>query len=518
MLSLPQETLTDIIVLSTKNGQMLFWNEFQPLQVCKELRSKTIIIYNSNYYWYSRYKLFMCTEAQLDWCDNWTLLRQHSNIFQYGPTFKKAARRNHNSIVKLILKSNFEYEYYNFNSLVITCLKNNNPNLAKYLLDHTRTPASNKMLSISCSKGYIDCVNMLLNYKYINPAHKDNESMRRAITYGHSDIVERLLLCPEINSSHNDDIFIVMTASGKKSEHNIIFDKLLKLGSDPSAWNNRAIINAAKIGNYYLVNLLLCDPRVNPADDSNQAIIEAAYHGHDKVVELLLTDLRVDPSAQFNEALILASYNGHYNVVDLLLKNSRVNLSSLINNPIILASQNNQYEIVELLLMDLRINPSERNNEAIRIASIKGYHKIVELLIKDSRINPSDYCNEAIILSSKAGYHKVVELLLKDKRVEDLMYKKSLHGDSPIIIASSRNRCKVVRILLKYQNINVSILNTAFENAIINLCVGVVKILLEDSRADPSIKKNYYIRMAARRGYHAIVKILLKDTRVETII
>ena len=43
----------------------------------------------------------------------------------------------------------------------------------------------------------------------------------------------------------------------------------------------------------------------------------------------------------------------------------------------------------------------------------------------------------------------------------------------------------------------------------------VVKLLLQDSRVDPSNDNNSAIRHASRNGYHKVVKLLLQDPRVK---
>ncbi|KAJ3307977.1 hypothetical protein HDU76_004202 [Blyttiomyces sp. JEL0837] len=45
--------------------------------------------------------------------------------------------------------------------------------------------------------------------------------------------------------------------------------------------------------------------------------------------------------------------------------------------------------------------------------------------------------------------------------------------------------------------------------------VGLVKVLLEVTRLDPSFEDNYLIKIALARGFHDIVKLLLKDERVD---
>ena len=64
---------------------------------------------------------------------------------------------------------------------------------------------------------------------------------------------------------------------------------------DPSLNDNEAIKVAAELGHMNIVEILIKDTRVNPADWNNAAIRWAAENGHTDTVSVLLNDNRVDP-------------------------------------------------------------------------------------------------------------------------------------------------------------------------------------------------------------------------------
>ena len=109
---------------------------------------------------------------------------------------------------------------------------------------------------------------------------------------------------------------------------------------DPSVGNNQAIRYASHYGHTNVVKLLLLDPRVDPTIDNNFSVSWASRYGHDKVVRLLLSDHRVDPSVNDNYPIRLASEKGHSTVVELVLLDPRVDPSVIDNYPIRLASEN----------------------------------------------------------------------------------------------------------------------------------------------------------------------------------
>lgn len=57
-------------------------------------------------------------------------------------------------------------------------------------------------------------------------------------------------------------------------------------------------------GHLNVVELLMKDTRVNPADQRNEAIILASMKGHLAIVKRLMEDVRVDPSDQDNTPIL----------------------------------------------------------------------------------------------------------------------------------------------------------------------------------------------------------------------
>ena len=74
---------------------------------------------------------------------------------------------------------------------------------------------------------------------------------------------------------------------------------------DPSILNNKAIIEASENGHHQVVNALLADPRVDPSAQNNQAIIKASENGHHQVVNVLLTDPRVVIPDEYKDKIVL---------------------------------------------------------------------------------------------------------------------------------------------------------------------------------------------------------------------
>jgi len=150
---------------------------------------------------------------------------------------------------------------------------------------------------------------------------------------------------------------------------------------DPSLNDNEAIKVAAELGHMNIVEILIKDPRVNPAGQTNYAIRWAAKNGHTNTVVVLMNDTRVNPADMHNWAITLAAYSGHTNTVATLMK-------------------------------DTRVNPADQNNDAIRWAAHYGHTNTVKVLLNDNRVDPKIaiiHANETvakqIIQSKKHGYN-----------------------------------------------------------------------------------------------------------------
>jgi len=100
-----------------------------------------------------------------------------------------------------------------------------------------------------------------------------------------------------------------------------------------------------------------------------------------------------------------------------------------------------------------------------------------------------------------------VEQLLKNENADLSTY------NTAFMIAAYRNHFEIVKLILKYTNVDPS----ADDNIILRTvaCKGyleVVEILLKDKRVNPP---RFTINLAAQNGHLEIVKLLLKDKRID---
>jgi hypothetical protein len=102
----------------------------------------------------------------------------------------------------------------------------------------------------------------------------------------------------------------------------------------------------------------------DPSHQSNAPIIDASREGLKEVVELLLKDKRVYPAEKNSVAFELACLNGHLDIMKMLLNDPRVTPRSRHNNAIRYAAKKGHKEVVEFLLAGIYIGDFYRNSVA----------------------------------------------------------------------------------------------------------------------------------------------------------
>jgi hypothetical protein len=229
---------------------------------------------------------------------------------------------------------------------------NNQSKITKYLLCHNKIDVSvqdNQAFINAVTHNELDIVRMLLKSNKIDPNCRNGEAIIIATKFGYLNIVECLLNDNRVNPSLRNNQAIIdcvdtnlLIKRGKQllsfNEYfSIIYNRIKKNGNkkhlkilslllknphiDPSAQNNKIIINAVKSKNYKAVKLLLNDNRINPLDQ-NYAALECCKSI--KIMKLFLKDMRIDPCYNNNFLLINATKEGNIKMVDLLLKDPRI--------------------------------------------------------------------------------------------------------------------------------------------------------------------------------------------------
>jgi ankyrin repeat protein len=120
----------------------------------------------------------------------------------------------------------------------------------------------------------------------------------------------------------------------------------------------------------------------------------------------------------------------------------------------------------------------------------------------------------AFAVAAQHGGLRVVELLLSPKFVNSV--DAAQRNNQAIHEASRNGHLEIVKLLMNDSRVDPSGgCNIAIYDACSNGHTAVVSLLLSDKRVDPSDQHNRAIHAACQKGYAEIAKLLLRDSRTD---
>lgn len=173
----------------------------------------------------------------------------------------------------------------------------------------------------------------------------------------------------------------------------------------------------------------------------------------------------------------------------------------------------NCFEVLEIILLDSRFNTSCDLNSCCYTACELGHSETVEILLRNSKVNPFSVVKPGWVIAIKKDQDKVFEMILKDDRVNNLPpdFLKNRLLES----VSKENASKIVKVLLADSRINPSYAsNSAFYTTCVNGYVESVEAFLECERFVLSKDYSFILSASAEKGHSEVVKLLLKDGRL----
>jgi ankyrin repeat protein len=238
--------------------------------------------------------------------------------------------------------------------------------------------------------------------------------IHQAFKTGNLDAIYNILKLPYADPSFYNN-YVLATAIQRNSSK--VLSLLLEDDRiDPGMLPFNPIITSAEYGHVETLKVLLKDGRLDPGSNNNEAIKFASMANNVQVVEELLHNQRVNPNTG---AFSLAVNNGHTQVLNILIGDPRVNPAEEHNLAIRLAARNGNYDIVNILLalksrgVDPReiINGKNALDEALSIYSIPHFETAATIL-------PHVESTIAMLYQvAKMGYLLYVKLLLDDCRI-----------------------------------------------------------------------------------------------------
>ncbi|KAJ3270991.1 hypothetical protein HDV01_007141 [Terramyces sp. JEL0728] len=213
-------------------------------------------------------------------------------------------------------------------------------------------------------------------------------------------------------------------------------------------------------------------------------------------IVLLLLPITEFPLEQFvNYGYIQSSIS--------LIRNAEITMETefVMGRGLVKACEKGYNELVELLLT--KINPSFNQSEALAKACKKDQLGIVQLLLNDGRVDIHAKQNQAFI-----------NACIYSPRILPLLHVDcGFNLSEGIRMASEYGNAESVKYLIDKCNPGDND-NYAIINASKNGHLEIVKVLLKDSRVDPTVMNNLPLKLAQDNFYLDIVDLLMKDQRV----
>lgn len=416
-------------------------------------------------------------------------------------------------------------------SLVEACIEGDIAAVRKLLDEgrsvHEPTDEGESLLSLACSAGYYELVQVLLamNANVEDRGSKgDCTPLMEAASGGFDDIVQLLLqhgANVNAQSSSGNTALHYACCSGYDAgvqvliQHNADLEHQNENGHTP-------LMEAASGGHVKVAKLLLengAGINTHSSEFKESALTLACYKGHVDMVFFLL-EQGADQEHKTDEmhtALMEASMDGHVEVARLLLDHgAQVNMpADSFESPLTLAACGSHVELAELLI-EHGANLEEVNDEGytpLMEAGREGYLPMVALLIENgANINAQteETQETAFTLACCGGFQEVVSYLLEcGADIE-------LGASTPLMEAATEGHVDLVRYLLeKGANVNATTAtaDSALTYAGENGHTDVVEVLIEHG-ADIEHKSEggrTPLMKAARAGHLCTVEYLISQ-------
>ncbi|KAJ3327296.1 hypothetical protein HDU76_012042 [Blyttiomyces sp. JEL0837] len=273
-----------------------------------------------------------------------------------------AAAKGSIDIIKFVLEMN---NFYSINQYI------------SYALDH------------ALENNHIDIFNMLSSIPGANPEWHKNSHLASACSAGYLNIVKMILDMDDVDAAECEEVVneaFQLACKGDSDAEGVVKVVLDVNGVDPTAFDNQAIRNAAKRGNYKVVKVLSTVNGIDGGANDNEAIKKACKSGYVMAAKVLLGMESVDPSANDNEALLTTIRRRETKIVKLLVSCDRFDPAANDNEALILAvnswSRKDRYiQLLKALVGAKGVDPISRDCQAIRSAVDNGWVNGLKVLL-----------------------------------------------------------------------------------------------------------------------------------------
>lgn len=358
----------------------------------------------------------------------------------------------------------------------------------QWLIEKGADVPTNVLLIKASEKGQLEVVNWAL------PRVTDQDVLDDALIASaysnHPDVFNRLLEVGA-NPLAKDNRAIILSTSNKNP---IVFNRLRELGADPKAQGGQALRVA--IRSYWPETVYrLLEMGLDPSANNNQAILDLIeYSWCNRNIDVVkLAIMKRAPNADLGNVLMVASTKGIASIVKFLLEVQSTYADPMTLNWALYQSAINGYhEVVDLLLV-AGADASFQNNRILLEMASTHHDAVVDRLL---RAGVSDPDNKALIIAVKEACPGVVRLLLQLRTTPLPLY------DSLLMKAVKRivNRDKVPKWFKCGERSMLYIIGVNY--------MEVVELLIK-AGVDPSTMNSEPLRLAVEIKHFEFVKILL---------
>lgn len=410
--------------------------------------------------------------------------------FAHESTLHVASRRNHTSVVEVLLRrnANVSYALEDGTTPLLASCERQNWRMVQAFLAHggsdvnLRRPGDTfSPLTTAVYYNDTKVMKLLLADKAIDPniiLGDGTPALVMAIRWNHPETVKLLLEHRKLNVNkatlgNSSPLYLASAFDnerGLQSVKMVLAHKNVDVNMRTRADGHTPIYAAVSNNNVEVVKLLLSHPKINvnlaSFKDNSTPIYLACQFGYEALVKLLLahpkTDVNMARKKEVNGywPLGVAVSNGFAGIVKLLLKHPAIDANQALADgatALYLASQNNKPEFVKLLLAKDTVDPNKaRLSDGVTPLAIAVNHdsqEVVKLLLGHDDIDlnkarPYDGLTPLIDALQSDNYRMVKLLLAHDGC--DVNKAKTDNGFTPLFAAAIENNVRMVELLLDH--------------------------------------------------------------------
>jgi hypothetical protein len=375
---------------------------------------------------------------------------------------------------------------------------------------------NDKHIHYAIKHNYEKIFYFLLEYCNVNPA-KEKESLLNATKNNNLNIIKTLLQNDDIDINMTDNSYhfygykrdTPLSVAVEESYHNITYYLLENNKIDVTLKDNFILDVASKNNNFEIFLFLINNFDFKLTNTNyNNAFKYAIIFNNVEVFELLLNESEFDHTEYINKNIETAVNEGSFDVLKLMLKSESCVFSEDLS--LILKSvkcSNN--EILPYLLKEKQINHSLDSNESLLAAIKLNDLTKVKLLISSNLLRFADDKN--IIAAAVLKDSEILSYLLKETNINP--NKSSYYSKEPIVIACNNDNEQSIRLLIEDSRVDPSINNNeALLNAIKIHSIDIITLLLNDNRVTPSNNPEILMEAINRKDLDIFKKIAAYDS------